>query len=182
MEALLRIGLTNAIAAAVLAALAAGAARVVRRPALTHALWVLVLIKLLTPPIWTIPMQRWLAPAAPAVPAHPAITAVDSGPVSIPVNLSSQPIRPKPARPWQWLPGTIGGVWLAGSAACLIIAATRWARFTRLLRFARLAPPGVQAQARTAARRIGVRKCPAVWILPGPVCPMLWAAGGPARV
>jgi beta-lactamase regulating signal transducer with metallopeptidase domain len=182
VEALLQIGLTNAVAATVLAALAAGAARVVRRPALTHALWALVLLKLMTPPVWTFPVQRWLAPPAPAVPVQPALIATDTGPVSVPAELSSQSIRTKPSRQWRWLPAALGGAWLAGSAACLGIAVVRCARFTRLLRFALLAPPGVQAQARGAARRIGLGKCPAVWILPGPVCPMLWAAGGPARV
>ncbi|MDB5301445.1 MAG: antirepressor regulating drug resistance protein, partial [Phycisphaerales bacterium] len=183
METLLQIGLTNAIAAAILAAIAAVVTRVVRRPALTHALWALVLLKLLTPPVWTIPVKQWLAPPpSPVVEAHPTIPVVDSSPASVPIDPSSHPIRPRPTHSWQWLPGAIGGVWLGGSAVCLSIAIARWTRFTRLLRLAQLAPPGMQAQARGVAGRIGVRRCPAVWILPGPVCPMLWAAGGRARV
>src|SRR5260370_26273940 len=54
MQTLLEIGLSNAIWAAVLALLG-GASRLVRRPALTHSLWVRVLLKLITPPLFTIP-------------------------------------------------------------------------------------------------------------------------------
>ena len=51
LDTLLCIGLTNALAATVLAVLAAGATRALRRPALAHGLWLLVLLKLLAPPL-----------------------------------------------------------------------------------------------------------------------------------
>lgn len=52
MNAILEIGLNNALMAIVLAivAVAAGTMRK-SHPALTHALWLLVLVKLLTPPL-----------------------------------------------------------------------------------------------------------------------------------
>ncbi|HEV3120169.1 MAG TPA: hypothetical protein VGY58_24120, partial [Gemmataceae bacterium] len=49
MDALLQVGLSNALVATILALLAAVIGRVCRRPALVHCLWLLVLIKLLTP-------------------------------------------------------------------------------------------------------------------------------------
>src|SRR5215831_6009252 len=55
MPPLLQIVLGNAVMACVLALLAAGVTYFVRRPALAHGLWLLVLLKLLTPPI--IPLQ-----------------------------------------------------------------------------------------------------------------------------
>src|SRR5258708_4579500 len=59
MSGLLEIALSNAVVATMLALLAAGIARVYRRPALTHSLWLLVLLKLVTPPI--IPVQTsWI--------------------------------------------------------------------------------------------------------------------------
>src|SRR4051794_11973420 len=51
MESLLSIVLGNAVVATLLALVAVGAGRLVRRPALTHGLWLLVLLKLLTPPL-----------------------------------------------------------------------------------------------------------------------------------
>ncbi len=62
MSALLEIALINAIVAGFLAVLAAGVGRLARRPALAHALWLLVLLKLLTPPIIQIPVASlWVA-------------------------------------------------------------------------------------------------------------------------
>jgi beta-lactamase regulating signal transducer with metallopeptidase domain len=51
VEALFRIALSNAVAATILALAALLVSRVCRRPALTHALWLLVLVKLITPPL-----------------------------------------------------------------------------------------------------------------------------------
>jgi WD40 repeat protein/beta-lactamase regulating signal transducer with metallopeptidase domain len=55
MQALLEIGLSNAVVAAALA-LVAGASRLLRKPALTHSLWLLVLLKLITPSLLAFPL------------------------------------------------------------------------------------------------------------------------------
>ncbi|MFL5243041.1 MAG: M56 family metallopeptidase [Gemmataceae bacterium] len=73
MEDLLEIALSNAVAACVLALIAALVGRLARRPALTHALWLLVLAKLITPPFltlhipWAMP-QREIAASAEPIP------------------------------------------------------------------------------------------------------------------
>ena len=51
MNALWTVGLSNVAVALVLAAVACAAGRWLRRPALTHGLWLLVFLKLLTPPL-----------------------------------------------------------------------------------------------------------------------------------
>jgi beta-lactamase regulating signal transducer with metallopeptidase domain len=56
MHTLLEIVLTNALVATGLALLAL-LARLCRRPALTHSLWLLVLLKLVTPPLYTMPVH-----------------------------------------------------------------------------------------------------------------------------
>ena len=63
MLSYLEIALINALMIIPLALLAEAAGRVFRRPALTHLLWVLILIKLVTPPICQIPLidRDWLA-------------------------------------------------------------------------------------------------------------------------
>src|SRR5262245_18195314 len=69
MTWLVSMGLINAALATVLAVAAFAASRWSRRPALAHALWVVVLLKLLTPPLVEIPVG-WridltaIAPAA----------------------------------------------------------------------------------------------------------------------
>lgn len=72
MSWLLIVGLKNAILVAPLAVLAWGIARWAQRPALSHLLWSLVLVKLLTPPLvdvpigWRIDVESWLGYGAPA--------------------------------------------------------------------------------------------------------------------
>src|SRR5260370_26607813 len=57
MDMLLRVGLGNAVLATGLALVAWAAGRLARRPALAHALWLLVLLKLITPPLLTVPIS-----------------------------------------------------------------------------------------------------------------------------
>ena len=73
MNALLAVGLSNVAVASVLAAFAWSAGRWLRRPALTHGLWLLVFLKLLTPPVYSVPVIRTASPApAPIVVAAAA--------------------------------------------------------------------------------------------------------------
>ena len=60
MNWLVEIGVVNAISATVLAVVVVMVSRWVRRPAVIHALWVLVLIKLITPPLVEIPIGMQL--------------------------------------------------------------------------------------------------------------------------
>lgn len=66
MDGLLHAGVSNAVAAGLMALVLLPLARLLRRPALTHALCVLVLLKLVTPPLVSIPVP-WPS-AAPAGP------------------------------------------------------------------------------------------------------------------
>src|SRR5947209_4622411 len=71
MSTLLQICLANAVCAALLAVPAVVAGRL-RRPAVAHGLWLLVLIKLVTPPLFPVTLP-WLPPdAPPPTPAAPA--------------------------------------------------------------------------------------------------------------
>src|SRR5947208_3853729 len=69
MTWLLTVALKNAILVLPLAALALVTARWLRRPALAHVLWAIVLLKLLTPPLvdvpvgWKLNVERWLGRA-----------------------------------------------------------------------------------------------------------------------
>lgn len=73
MDPLLHATLSNSLLAALLALVAAAVARVWRRPALAHGLWLLVLLKLLTPPLVSLPLP-WpvRAQPSPATAARPA--------------------------------------------------------------------------------------------------------------
>ena len=70
MDTLLRVGLSNAVAACVLAVIAGLVGYFCRRPAVRHALWLLVLLKLVTPPLIDIPI--WPPPPQPQARRAPA--------------------------------------------------------------------------------------------------------------
>ena len=65
METVLQTGLSNALVASALALVAVLVGCCCRRPALVHGLWLLVLLKLVTPPLVPVPIA-WPTPPAPA--------------------------------------------------------------------------------------------------------------------
>src|SRR5579871_3472155 len=77
MAMLLWLGLANAVCAALLALLALLVGRYCRRPAVLHSLWLLVLCKLVTPPLWPVTVynveETVIPVAAPSTePANPS--------------------------------------------------------------------------------------------------------------
>lgn len=77
MTWLVAIGLTNAVVASLLAVIAWGVGRSCRRPALTRLLWIIVLCKLLAPPLAKAPVGDWLAAPRRWLSQVPAVTVVD---------------------------------------------------------------------------------------------------------
>src|SRR5439155_11346089 len=72
--------------------------------------------------------------------------------------------------------------WLAGTVGCLGLAVARGAAFGRLLRHAEPAPAAWQRTCDRVARRLGLRRGPGVWLVRGPVSPLLWAGFGRPRL
>ena len=86
MRTLLEYGLANAVAATALALVALAVGLVVRRPAVRNALWVLVFVRLLLPPLWTIPLP------VPLGHSEPEPTTVASAiPDPLPVSTETTP-------------------------------------------------------------------------------------------
>jgi beta-lactamase regulating signal transducer with metallopeptidase domain len=203
MDTLLHAGLSNVLMAAVLALPAAAVARLGRRPALAHALWLLVLLKLLTPPLIPVPIlgpggepeagdqiAADTRPGPPAGAAGPlagdllgvALPAVAEAPGELaPALAIGEPAPDCAAADSRWR-AILVTVWLGVSALWFVWAALQVRRFRRLLRHARLAPAAMQDAARTLAARLGRGRPPAVWLVPGAVSPMLWALGRAPRL
>ena len=72
MDPFLRVLLTNAAAAGVVSVAAWLASRMVRRPALVHALWLLAVVRLLAPPLLSLPILPSASPDAAPVRAATA--------------------------------------------------------------------------------------------------------------
>ena len=205
MENLLGALLANAILVSVLALLVLIVDVSVRRPALAHWLWVLLLIKLLTPPL--VPLSLGFA-------QQPEPEAVDSTRVAVtpqsqlqtpaappaprPSNSAGEPARearsyPQPVQPMvlsvaAWVP--LGWplmaavVWLSVSTIWLLSSLFFLVRAVRSLRDATPAAEPLQQRARELAGRIGIgpRRAPKVWLIPGSMSPLLWAIGGCPRL
>jgi beta-lactamase regulating signal transducer with metallopeptidase domain len=198
MDPLLRLGLINAALAAVLALGVAAIVRVGRRPALAHGLWLLVLLKLVTPPLVdvpiplpaegtpTSPVEREKPVADPTLGPPPGMLFRPGGteevaPVQAPVAGSLLPSDPAPANSSQpegleWKTIAVA-VWLTGSLLWWTVASIRTARFGRLLRQTRLAPDDLQARVRVFAHRLGMTRFPDVRLVDAPLTPLLWALG-----
>jgi beta-lactamase regulating signal transducer with metallopeptidase domain len=199
MEPFLRAALANAVLVALLAPVVAVAGRLGRRPALRHALWLLLLLKLVTPPLVPVPIS-WPEPAPPALPV--ADRSIDHYPLTLPVVLSDPvgtdaagppddavadplPVFPKGAAiphlvlSWQH---ALLAVWLAGSLAWCLLVLGRSLRFQRLLRHVTPAGPLVEQRAATLAARLGVRSLPRIGLAHAPIPPLLWAILGRPRL
>jgi beta-lactamase regulating signal transducer with metallopeptidase domain len=180
VDALLRLGLENALAATLLALVAALSTRL-GRPALAHAFWLLVLLKLVTPPLYPLylprPEQVHPAPAA-AVEVLPAGEETPAPPLLL-ADGPAVDVLPEAAPDWR-LP--VGVCWLSGSVLWWVVACRRLRRFGRLLHSARPAAPEVVERMRRLAGRMGLRRCPSVWFLSAPVSPLLLALGRRPRL
>jgi hypothetical protein len=184
MDSILHVVLGNALVATVLALLAAGSTLVFRRPALSHALWTLVLLKLITPSFIQVPIPGYTsyraaesANASPAEGFRPVAFGGSRAPQAVPPSsgpssaeglaaraaASSRPAvhgaLPATASPWSkaifWL-SFIGGL------AWFTWVGLRIRRFHGLLCQTTPAPAELVREVELWARRIGLRRCPQV--------------------
>jgi bla regulator protein BlaR1 len=193
MEFFLRVGLGNVVAAGVLALGAASVGAIARRrPALRHGLWLLVLLKLVTPPLWTVPVAWVSTPVEAGAGPVPGLTLehlpdggldglspLEEEPQIEPDAQAGRPtIMAEPAAyaalPWG---GWLLAAWGGGTLLTAGVAARRIRRFQGLLRLAEPASEPMRVQVEALAGRLGLRHAPGVWLVPGAVSPMLWALG-----
>ncbi len=177
--------------AAVLAVVAALAGRWLRLgPGARHALWLVVMIKLVTPPVLSWPWAASMAWAPRGIAAPPSGQG----------RVSNELLGPSPDAAWseeqaqpaatrfpmasvvsadsnQLGRGTIG-VWCVASAALALWQVGRVVRFSRQLGWAVPAPYWLVDEARSVAQRLGVH-APETLVVPGLATPMLWFLGRP---
>jgi beta-lactamase regulating signal transducer with metallopeptidase domain len=192
MLPLLSLVLSNVLAALVLAAIALVVGRCVRRPAVTHALWLLVLIKLVTPPLvrvdipWPsaaptpepVPVARGVAPANPvAPPAGQEDDVLRFDEVVVAEEPAAEEPRPAAA---SW-PGWLIGVWAAGAAGWFSLAGWRGWSFARLLRLGRPASDHLKRRVAAVAEQLGIA-CPPVLVVTGRLSPLIWGVFRPVLV
>ena len=172
-DLIFQIGASKLALSVVLAGAAWAVQRRVRRPALSHALWLLTLGALVVPPLVSIPV---LAPEAvhAALPAADVFTTVARTP-SLGVGLADWlAVQAKAALVW---------VWLLGAAGALAWTLVRTLSFRRQLASAsEIAPAEVQRLGREIGASLGLRGTPTIRTTRADLSPMVWWAGGPVRV
>ena len=82
---------------------------------------------------------------------------------------------------WSWEAIALGLV-LSGALAWWAVAAVRIVRFDRLLRDVEPMPAEWQDEAAELAARLGLRRPPSAYLVPGDLPPMLWAFGRRVRL
>ncbi|MEZ6197281.1 MAG: M56 family metallopeptidase [Planctomycetota bacterium] len=189
--------LANAVWAAPLALLAWVVGSRTRSPALAHAVWLVVLLKLVTPPIFEVPLPG-LAPesAAPVAVASapretddladldPAVAAFVrfsereelAAPAPAPVAVPAAPATAETS-PAVWAGRAALALWAIGSIAVAGLAWRRARAFRRLLRCGEAPPRELARRAHRLARRLGLARAPRIVVVPAQVSPMIWGLG-----
>jgi len=178
-----QMGLSNACLSLALAIVAMVVGAKARRPHLAHMLWLLVFIKLVTPPIVTIPIVTIPAQGETAVAINEHSRP---GPLlsnSRQLNIDAQPdasLWPKlGSATWNharvWLPP----IWLVGSVVVFAGSMVRVCCFSRLLAAkSEVAPQELQTAAVKIARRLELNTIPTICTTSARLSPMVWWTGG----
>lgn len=178
MNVFVEVGLWNALTASLLAGAVFLVTRLIGPGPLARCLWLLVLIKLIAPPLVSVPVFQQPAGPMPSETQEPI--AFDATTVVVTSN-EALTIDPAPAQPpssllESWSPlEVIALLWTFGSICWLTLVGIRIARFSRMIRHALPAPPALQRQADHLAARFGLRRRPSVRLVDARLPPMLWA-------
>ena len=204
MNGLAAFAVHNTVAALLLAAVVWIITRIVRRPAVAHVLWLLVLLRLVAPPLFGWNCSELIDGDSAATSVIARDTLVDpamSGEFTTVNRLWSQWMnrRDRPgnasssaasvrvddsaASSDSLLPSIAALIrWLptislAVTVVAAIIAGTRVLRFRRLLSHFDLASDSVQRMVQESAQKLGIAHTPVVRISPAAGSPFVWSVG-----
>jgi len=192
-----------ASALAAVAALVARSQRLAPGPAARHALWLMVLLKLVTPPLvhWPWSVTLPIAAHRPELHSGQVASILDAASVHVvrdatvpdPATISRAAAPPRedggmmlPAllrdpiaiRPPRSLGAWIALAWVCGTVALGVQQGRRVCRFRRLLIDATPAPGWLVEEATQLGRRLAVR-VPSILVVPGLGTPVLWCLSRP---
>jgi len=190
---------SNALLVTALAVGVAVVGRLWRNPAAMHLLWLLVLLKLFTPPLVTIgvplpwggtaptpepfrvdgakaypPAAQGLSEELAAGPENAAPLGSADAAIGASVSAAGRPApRWSMVLAWTW---GIGIVLVASARARHVI------RFRSVLRGAHNPPDSLSRASERIARRLGLKRVPEILMLPVRLSPLVWSVGGRPRV
>ena len=195
MGHLIELAVHNSLFALVMALLVFGLTRFWCDPPAAHLLWLLVLLKLVAPPILSISWSVFRLPESIAVDSlvitetarvarpmldepplvdHWAARIIGQDRVAKGDGLSRAAVS---HQLWMSLPTALLACWLCGVCGFALISIRRIIRFERMLRGTLPASTRMQRLAFEIARKLGIPRVPAVRYLEGLEVPLLWCAG-----
>lgn len=190
IDYLLQVGISNAVFALGLALVAVWVNARTRQPHLAYLLWLLVFIKLVTPPIVNIPVvfgetdhaqpaSEFDLAAAPALAAPDMIrdlSEADREDWRSAVAATLGPIW-NTTKPWFVM------IWAGGGLLIVALTVFRVVRFDRLLRrHSQRAPHEIQDVARQIACQLRLNRMPEIRITNVDIFPMVWWVGRRVQV
>ena len=159
-------------------------------------LWVFVLVKLVTPPVFSIPVlpvpefaagaQQSLVDLSTQQAASPDPSVLESG--GLPGKSNTHAAGTTGTATWtgeltKYGPIALIVLWAIGSVSVLAWSLVRIVRFHRLLDMASNgAPARLQDAAAEIAQRLGLWTTPGIYVTSARISPMVWWIGGRVRV
>jgi bla regulator protein BlaR1 len=186
--------ISNLLVASVLGFVAWRVSRRGRHPALAHALWVLVLVKLVTPPVVDLPVLPqamdptalvdalegdWFPRALDGVAASAAVpepVRVADGTAAGAFEAQSSP------SPLVLLVATLASAWALGALISLVRTGLQRRRLATLFAQAATPPESTRRRADELAGRLGLPAAPPVRVVGASISPLLWSGAGRARI
>ncbi len=207
-DLLIQTGLSNAVIAMLIAILAMVVGWKARRPQLAHLLWMLVLVKLITPPLFTVPVDFVAAkPLMPALNSFESSSFADNASSNVEVGLVLEatnktdelvhPLTPEVeiqpgaqssqfasvSATWTVLKPWLGAIWFGGTLLIVCWSLFRVAQFSRMLRQnSHDADKRITSVAKRLGGRLGLRKLPRIATTSARLSPMVWWVGGRVQV
>ncbi|MXW17192.1 MAG: M48 family metalloprotease [Gemmatimonadetes bacterium] len=201
-DILLQIGATKLALAIALSGMVWLVQQRVKRPAIIHALWLMVLGAMLVPavvPLRVLPEEGAMevVPQAEAVPrpgiVPPRLPSREVGgeiavpsEVGPPVVVADAGVSSDGIAPWGWLAQNRKPLavllWLLGSAGFFAWTVVRTVRFQRTLSRAARPAPQLQRLATQIGDALGLPRVPGVYTTDARLRPLVWWAGGRVRI
>jgi beta-lactamase regulating signal transducer with metallopeptidase domain len=174
VDRLIEVALGNAAGALGLALIAALVSPWIRRPTVVHGMWLLVVLRLLVPPV----IEIGLLPSPPVVRGQDLIPG--TGPWIHVQEVSAGGSAPAEPQPHPLSVPLV--VWGLGAMGVTVLGTIRTRRLVRLLADGRPGDAELRSRIEAAATTLGVRRPPRVRIVPKGIPPMVWAGMGRATL
>lgn len=213
MTPFLNVIISNAIVASALAMVAFLVSKFYRRhPAIGHALWVLVLVKLVTPPLVALPVSVSLPDSFNVIETtDDGLTQTDSvmqndsaemvaatgSAATVEKNIAENNTQKKsahtvsPVMAWglsalvmlkSYQPFLVAMVWTV-AALYFVFSVFQIIRFhRRLMSLSADVSPEIHSMAAELSSQLGIRRCPEIMGVHARISPMVWWVGGAVRI